>query len=143
MSTQTVLYLGCPSSQRADTERRLGAASLSVFWADSTSDVLRRPLRPDEPLLIDLSRGAIALQNIRELRAERSATLPFAVIDSSRPDLTTEAILAGVADVFAQPLDGRSIVRGIERELAYAGLLDPDRRTETTLDGDLYAQSPS
>ena len=69
--------------------------------------------------------------------------MAFAVVDPARLDLTTEAILAGVADVFARPLDGRHVLRGIERELGYAGGLDSDRRIDKNLDGDLYGQSPS
>jgi two-component system nitrogen regulation response regulator NtrX len=138
-----VVYLGCPESERPDAGSFLAAAGLSVFWAASASDVLGRPHASLGPILIDLSQGAIALHNFRELRAERATTLAFAVVDASRPDLTTEAILAGVADVFARPLDGFHVLRAIERELAYAGGLDSDRRIEKNLDGDLYGQSPS
>ena len=43
----------------------------------------------------------------------------FAVVDARRPDLTTEAVLAGMADVFARPLGGRRVANAIERELKY------------------------
>ena len=42
----------------------------------------------------------------------------FAVVDSRRPDLTIEAVLAGMADVFARPLGGRRVANAIERELS-------------------------
>ena len=71
------------------------------------------------PVLLDLSRGAAALQIAREIRMQRAATLMFAVVDARRPDLTTEAVLAGMADVFARPLGGRRVANAIERELKY------------------------
>ena len=71
------------------------------------------------PVLLDLSRGAAALQIAREIRTQRASTLMFAVVDARRPDLTTEAVLAGMADVFARPLGGRRVANAIERELKY------------------------
>ena len=43
----------------------------------------------------------------------------FAVVDARRPDLTTEAVLAGMADVFARPLGGRRVANAIAREQRY------------------------
>src|SRR4051794_39869580 len=71
------------------------------------------------PVLLDLSRGAAALQIAREIRTQRASTLMFAVVDARRPDLTTEAVLAGMADVFARPLGGRRVANAIEREMKY------------------------
>jgi two-component system nitrogen regulation response regulator NtrX len=142
-ATRPVVYLGCPAPQRAEAESLLAAVSLTVCWADSAADVLARPHALHGPILIDLSRGAVALHNFRELRAAGGAGLTFAVVDPSRPDLTTEAILAGVADVLSRPLEGRHVLRGVERELGYAGVLDSDRRVDKALDGDLYGQSSS
>ena len=71
------------------------------------------------PVLLDLSKGAAALQIAREIRTQRASTLMFAVVDARRPDLTTEAVLAGMADVFARPLGGRRVANAIERELKY------------------------
>jgi len=31
---KSVLYLGCPSTERADTEKLLADANVSVVWAD-------------------------------------------------------------------------------------------------------------
>jgi len=113
----SVLYLGCPASERAETEHILSAASLSVVWADSAAGALNELHRRDMPVLLDLSRGAAALQTAKELRSHRADTLLFAVVDARRPDLTTEAVLAGVADVFARPLGARRIANAIAREL--------------------------
>jgi DNA-binding NtrC family response regulator len=143
MANKAVVYLGCPAAERADVEGVLSAAGLSVFWADSAADVLGQRQVLQHPILIDLSNGAIALHNYRELRAGNTATLAFAIVDPLRPDLTTEAILAGVADILARPLDGRHLLRGIERELVAADSRKSDRRSETILDGDLYGQSSS
>jgi DNA-binding NtrC family response regulator len=114
-----VLYLGCPTPERADTEKVLGDADVSVIWADSVAYALSELQRRDMPVLLDLSRGAAALQTAKEIRAERRSTLMFAVVDARRPDLTTEAVLAGMADVFARPLGGRRVANAIARELKY------------------------
>jgi two-component system nitrogen regulation response regulator NtrX len=137
----SVLYLGCPASERQETERLLADASVSVIWAENVPFALNELQRRDMPVLLDLSRGAAALQIARELRSERAATLMFAVVDARRPDLTTEAVLAGMADVFARPLGGRRVANAIEREQRYesrqfgGGLETPG--------ADLYSHSPA
>jgi two-component system nitrogen regulation response regulator NtrX len=93
------------------------------------------------PVLLDLSRGAAALQSARDLRAHRASTLMFAVVDARRPDLTTEAVLAGMADVFARPLGGRRVANAIARELSYDS--PHAERATDILHGDLYAHSPA
>src|SRR5690349_12878301 len=113
---KSVLYLGCPMAERADAERQLGIADVSVVWADNVSYALTELERRDMPVLLDLSRGASALQLARELRTHRASTVMFAVVDSHRPDLTTEAVLTGMADVFARPLGGRRVASAIDRE---------------------------
>jgi len=102
-----VVYLGCPPQERLETEKALGAADVSVVWADTVPLALAELQRRDVPVLLDLSRGAAALQSVRDIRAQRGSALLFAVVDSRRPDLTIEAVLAGMADVFARPLSGR------------------------------------
>ena len=116
---KSVLYLGCPASERADAEKQLEIANVAVVWADSVSYALTELQRRDMPVLLDLSRGAAALQVAREIRLQRASTLMFAVVDLRRPDLTTEAVLAGMADVFARPLGGRRVANAIERERKY------------------------
>jgi two-component system nitrogen regulation response regulator NtrX len=114
---KSVVYLGCPPHERLETEKALGAADVSVAWADSVPLALAELQRRDVPVLLDLSRGAAALQSVREIRSQRASALLFAVVDSRRPDLTIEAVLAGMADVFARPLSGRRVANAIEREL--------------------------
>jgi len=116
---KSVLYLGCPAPERADTEKQLGAVDMSVVWGENSTFALSELQRRNMPVLLDLSRGAAALQIAREIRTQRAATLMFAVVDARRPDLTTEAVLAGMADVFARPLGGRRVANAIERELKY------------------------
>ena len=116
---KSVLYLGCPAPERADTEKQLGAVDVSVVWGENSTFALNELQRRNMPVLLDLSRGAAALQIAREIRTQRAATLMFAVVDARRPDLTTEAVLAGMADVFARPLGGRRVANAIERELKY------------------------
>jgi two-component system nitrogen regulation response regulator NtrX len=137
---KSVLYLGCPAPERADAERLLSAANVSVVWAENVPYALNELQRRDMPVLLDLSRGAAALQCAREIRNQRAATLMFAVVDSRRPDLTTEAVLAGMADVFARPLGGKRVANAIERELKYEARGTPDQASTDNTD-DLYSQS--
>jgi DNA-binding NtrC family response regulator len=138
---KSVLYLGCPSAERSDTEKLLSAADVSVVWADTVAYALIELEHRDMPVLLDLSRGAAALQVAREIRTHRASTLMFAVVDARRPDLTTEAVLAGMADVFARPLGGRRVANAIDRELRYESR--ESDRTAGINEHDLYSHSPS
>lgn len=138
---KSVLYVGCPPGERKDAEILLASANLSVVWADHAPGALAELQRHDMPVLLDLSRGAAVLQIARELRTHRPGVLLFAVVDNRRPDLTTEAVLTGVADVFARPPAPRRLANAIESEL------QPEARTQTRLadsGGDvLYCHSPA
>jgi DNA-binding NtrC family response regulator len=127
--------------ERVETEALLASANLSIVWAEHAAGALAELQRHDMPVLLDLSRGAAALQIARDLRAQRPGVLLFAVVDNRRPDLTTEAVLTGVADVFARPPAPRRLANAIESEL------QPDARTQarpTDAIGDvLYSHSPS
>src|SRR5258708_25253030 len=116
---KSVLYVGCPPQERPETEKMLGGADLAVVWADNAPSALAELARRALPVLLDLSRGAAALQSARDIRAQRASSIIFAVVDARRPDLTTEAVLAGMADVFARPLGGKRVANAIERELKY------------------------
>src|ERR1700719_3492867 len=70
-------------------------------------------------LPLDLTSGRRLLRSAREIRNVRAATLMFAVVDARRPELTTEAVLAGMADVFARPLGGRRVANAIDRERGF------------------------
>jgi two-component system, NtrC family, nitrogen regulation response regulator NtrX len=136
---RSVVYLGCPPHERVETEKALGAADVSVAWADSVPLALAELQRRDVPVLLDLSRGAAALQSVRDIRSQRASALLFAVVDSRRPDLTIEAVLAGMADVFARPLSGRRVANAIERELSVDAR---QRGANASPNGDdLYAHS--
>jgi len=139
---KSVLYIGCPSAERADTEQLLASADLSVVWADSSAGAVAELQRKsDMTVLLDLSRGAGALQIARDLREHRPGVLLFAVVDNRRPDLTTEAVLTGVADVFARPPAARSVSSAIERETRGE---QASARPPSGASGDgLYSQSPS
>lgn len=136
---KSILYLGCPPPERPDTERLLASASLSVVWADTTAYALGELRRRAMPVLLDLSSGAASLQAARDLRACSATTLMFAVVDARRPDLTTEAVLAGMADVFARPLGARRVAHAIERELGRHAR----RNGHTGVGEELYTHSPA
>src|SRR4051812_41510833 len=139
---KSVLYVGCPSSERADTEQLLASADLSIVWADNCGGAVAELQRKnDMPVLLDLSRGAGALQIARDHREQRPGVVLFAVVDNRRPDLTTEAVLTGVADVFARPPAARRLSSAIEREMR-------DEQSPARAHGgagaeSLYGQSPS
>jgi len=136
-----ILYIGCPPSERAEAGRLLAAAALEVLWADSTAGALAKLQRRDMPVLLDLSRGAAAIRTARDLRIRRARTLMFAVADMRRPDLTNEAVVSGVADVFARPLGPSRVVNALERE----GAQQRGRRlrAQAGVWDDLYCLSPS
>jgi len=136
---KSILYLGCPASDRAETEKILATADLTVVWADGAASALNQLQRRDMPVLLDLSRGAAALEAARELRSQRAGTPMFAVVDGQRPELTTEAVVAGVADVFARPLAGRRVANAIDREIGYRSHR-PKRGSDHALE-DLYSHS--
>ena len=142
---KSILYIGCPVDERLEAERHLASADLSIIWADNSAGAaaeLQR--RHDMPVLLDLSRGAAALQIARELREQRPSLLLFAVVDNRRPDLTTEAVLTGVADVFARPPAARRLSHAIERETRDDRGVQRTNGTGTVAaDGALYSQSPS
>jgi len=137
-----VLYVGCPAAERAETEQLLASADLSVVWADNSAGAVAELQRKsDLPVLLDLSRGAGALQIARDLREQRPGVVLFAVVDNRRPDLTTEAVLTGVADVFARPPAPRRLSSAIAREMR-------DDQSSARAHGcaaadTLYGQSPS
>lgn len=141
VQAKSVLYLGCPASERADTERLLASANVSVVWADNVAYALNELQRREMPVLLDLSRGAAALQVARDIRTQRAATLMFAVVDTRRPDLTTEAVLAGMADVFARPLGGRRVANAIDRERGYESRDGHGSKNGQSHDSDLYGHS--
>jgi DNA-binding NtrC family response regulator len=136
-----ILYLGCPQLERAATEKSLAGADMSIVWADNASYALSELQRCEMPVLIDLSRGAAALQAARDLRTHRPGILIFAVVDERRPDLTAEAVLTGVADVFARPPAPRRLANAIERERNYEAR-QSGRKPQVVADA-LYSHSPS
>ncbi len=138
---KSVLYLGCPPSERPETEKLLSAASVGVVWADNVGAALHELQRRELPVLLDLSRGAAALQVARDVRAQHPSTLMFAVVDARRPDLTIEAVLAGMADVFARPLGGRRVATAIDRELSYVARASGPNGHLRTGDAYLYGHS--
>jgi DNA-binding NtrC family response regulator len=136
-----ILYLGCPQVERASTEKILAGADMSIVFADNASYALNELQRCEMPVLIDLSRGAAALQVARDLRTHRPGVLLFAVVDDRRPDLTAEAVLTGVADVFARPPAPKRLASAIEREKNYESR-QPPRKPQLAADA-LYSHSPA
>jgi DNA-binding NtrC family response regulator len=138
---RSILYLGCAPAERAVTEKILAASDLSIIWADNPSHALSELQRSEMPVVIDLARGAAALQAARDLRTKHPNVLLLAVVDERRPDLTTEAVLIGVADVFPRPPTGRRLASAIERERNYESR-QPARKPQAAAEA-LYSHSPS
>ena len=122
---KSVVYLGCPAADRAETEKALAGGSLSIVWADTVASAIGELQRRDLPVLLDLTSGPTVLRGAREIKNLRASTLMFAVVDARRPELTTEAVLAGMADVFARPLGGRRVANAIDRELGFVTSAPP------------------
>jgi len=111
LKARALLFFGGAPVDRADLERRLGANQVEVLWIESANQGLAELARRNAPVLIDLARGPIALQLAREIRTHRPAATLFAIADYARPELTTEAIVAGAADVFGRPLPAERLGR--------------------------------
>jgi DNA-binding NtrC family response regulator len=115
-----------------EAQRGFAGANLKVVWADTPAQALAELQRRDMTVLLDCSRGA-TLQFARDLRAARPGTVMFALIDTGRPDLATEAVLAGLADILVRPMTARRLTNAIEREQAYRA---PDETHAPALPGD-------
>jgi DNA-binding NtrC family response regulator len=136
----TILYLGCPQAARHETEKQLAALRVTVVWADSSLGALAELQRRDLAVLADFSRGGAILEPLRELRAKHPAMLLVAIVDHSRSDFASDAVLAGAADVLTPPVDAHRLVRTLERERAYASFQLPSPRTDVD---ELYYLSPA
>ena len=134
---KVILYVGCPPIEREAAEKRFASSRLTVVWIDSLSQAVDELRRRERPVVVDLSRAG-TLQFVRDLRAQRPATVMFAIVDSGRPDLSTEAVLVGLNEVFVRPIGGRRIINAINRELesAQPGTSDADAPSD-----ELYCQS--
>jgi two-component system response regulator HydG len=141
-----ILFVGCRSSEREETQRLLRDAALEPVWADTTESALRKVRRREMPVLLDLSRGAAVIHTAQALRARDGRMLMLAVADVSRSELTDDAVVAGVADVLERPLCPRRVAAALEREGVRPW--NPRRSTPVLVRGDLssadlYCLSPS
>ena len=134
-----VLFLDCPAGMRGGIERELGTADLKVVWAESSAAATVELRRRDMPVLVSFSRGVSALKFISELRAYNPAIPLFAVVEPDRPDLVTEAVLAGVADVLTPEVSGARLAAAIAGE-AGRGLTETVS-TPATGPHDFYSHS--
>ena len=134
-----VLFLECPAVARAGVERDLATARLGVIWADSAASAITELGRTNVPLVVNFARGAVALHVVREVRTQYPDALLFAVVDSSRPELAREAVLAGAADVLPPSGLGARLVCALDRELGVSG--DPSEG-QPAID-ELYAFGPA
>jgi DNA-binding NtrC family response regulator len=139
-TVKSIVYLGCPAAERAETEKALAGASLSIVWADNVASAIGVLERRDLPVLLDLTSGPTVLRSAREIKSVRASALMFAVVDARRPELTTEAVLAGMADVFARPLGGRRVANAIDRELGFVTSAHPGATAQPEPE-DLYTHS--
>ena len=139
---KSLLYLGCPPSERLESQKRLLATGIEVIWADTVSAAARELQRRDVAVLLDVAPGAAALEMVNELRSYRPSAVVFVVVDPQRADLTTEAVVAGVADIFTRPLAGRRVLNALEREAPTATRSQAKPFTNHSGE-DLYGHSPA
>ena len=114
---KSILYFGCPAPERGDLETQLASGKIHVVWIESSSQAALELSRRNMPVVLDLARGGAALQVAREVRTQHPSAILFAIADYARPELTTEAVLIGVADVFGRPPAPRRIARAVDREI--------------------------
>jgi hypothetical protein len=100
-----ILYIGCPAHGRAEAGRLL-AAAFDVLWTDTTAGALSKLHRRDMRFC------SIAARR-RGARTARPAHPARTHADVRRrrheaAELTKEAVVSGVADVFARPLARRA-----------------------------------
>jgi two-component system nitrogen regulation response regulator NtrX len=134
----TVVYVGCPPAERREIERELATAGLTVIWSDGGSAAAALQ-RPGVPVLIDFTSPS-ALQLARDIRLQRGAAPVYAVVSAGQEDAITEALAAGVADVWIRPLDAVRVLHALRRELEYRATPGAPRSSRME---DLYAQSPA
>jgi two-component system nitrogen regulation response regulator NtrX len=142
-SPRFVLYFGCAPTERADVEKRLTSARIHVIWAESSAQALAELARRDMPVLLDLSRSAAALQLARDLRIQKPATSFYAVVDRTRSELTSEAVLVGAADVFERHAVVARLARVLAAESPAESFNGPSPATagDAEVSDDLYAYS--
>jgi DNA-binding NtrC family response regulator len=93
--------------------------------------------------VLDLAFGMAALQVARDIRLQQPSATLFAVLDPDRAELTIEAVLAGVAEIFPRPLGAERIVKALEREARYQSGETGIDEFEVTSPEDLCCQSPA
>ncbi len=113
---KSLIYFGCPPAERLQAEQAFASAGVSVCWADHLPMVVAELQRRELPVLMDLTQVASVIPTTRELRGQRPSALMLAVVDPGRPELVTEAVLAGMADVFTRPLVGARVASVVARE---------------------------
>ena len=143
VAPRAVLYFGCAPAERADVESRLARARVHVSWVESSGQAVSELSRRDVPVVLDLAFGMAALQVARDIRTQQPSATLFAVMDPNRFELTTEAVLAGVADVFTRQPAAQRLVKALDREVSQRSGEAPDAEVDITSIGDLYCQSPA
>jgi DNA-binding NtrC family response regulator len=131
-----VVYLSGSAADRTEVERHLASGELRVTWVEASTQVPGDLLRSALPIVVDFSRGAPVLHLVRELRHARPDALLFGVVSDERHDLAVEAVLAGMAEVFCRPLDGRRLADALAREQG-------EREGSVQRSRELYTFSPA
>jgi DNA-binding NtrC family response regulator len=138
----TVVHAGCPATERPELLRQLAALNISVVWADASPELLETARRRSLPVVLDLGSGSGLLHAATDLRTQSPATLVFAAVSPTRPDLAREAVLTGCADVFMRPLNVELLAETIRRE-AGSGAPADDVKASEYRGGQLYCLSPA
>jgi DNA-binding NtrC family response regulator len=143
VAPRVVLYFGCAPAERADVETRLARAKVQVSWVESSGQAVSELTRRDVPVVLDLAFGMAALQVARDIRTQQPSATLFAVMDPNRFELTTEAVLAGVADVFGRQPAPQRIVKALDREVSQRSGETPAGDVDIISIDDLYCQAPA
>ena len=136
-----LLFVDCPVEQRGSVEAELAAADWKAIWVDSSAAAVAELRRREMPVLVSFARGVGALKFITDLRAYKPGIPLFAVVERDRPELVTEAVLAGVADVLTPDMSGARLTAAIAAEASRGSM----SATSAPVTGthDFYSLSPA
>ena len=127
--------------QRGSVEAELATADWKPTWVDSSAAAVAELRRREMPVLVSFSRGVGALKFITDLRAYKPGIPLFAVVERDRPELVTEAVLAGVADVLTPDMSGARLTAAIAGEAARGSMSATSAPATGT--HDFYSLSPA
>ena len=107
VTERTALVLAGPSDT-ADLELLVGGLGYLPLHAESLDDIIEMSGQV-ALCLVDLRQHATALRIARAVRTHHPEAIVLGIADPDRPNLSAEAIRAGVFDVLPRPVSSRDL----------------------------------